>query len=92
MIGSELDLLPDDINWRDEGCVFFPSCLNCPLPNCVEDEPRGQQRLRMAARQGRMKELKQIGKSVREIAELFSVSKRTVQRALENKKPKVKKK
>ncbi len=90
MIGSALDLIPDDVNWRDRGCEFYPSCLNCPLPRCVEDEPRGQQRLRMAARQRRMLELRHIGKSVKEIAELFCVSIRTVQRALENKKPKVK--
>ena len=90
MIGSELDLLPDEIEWRDEGCEFFPSCLNCPLPKCVEDEPRGQQRLRMAARKRRMAELRRRGKSVKEIAELFGVSRRTVQRALKNQKPKVK--
>jgi DNA-binding CsgD family transcriptional regulator len=90
MIGSELDLLPDEIEWRDEGCEFFPSCLNCPLPKCVEDEPRGQQRLRMAARKRRMTELRRIGKSVKEIAELFGVSRRTVQRALKNKKLKIK--
>ena len=88
MIGSELDLLPDEIEWRDQGCELSPSCLNCPLPKCVEDEPRGQQRLRMAARKRRMAELRRMGKSVKEIAGLFGVSKRTVQRALENKKPK----
>lgn len=88
MIGGELDLLPDEIEWRDEGCEFYTSCLNCPLPRCVEDEPRGQQRLRMAARKRRMVELRQRGKSVKEIAELFGVSRRTVQRALQsNKKP-----
>jgi len=86
MIGGEIDLIPDDINWRDRGCEYFPSCLNCPLPKCLEDEPRGQQRLRMRARRTRMVELRQMGKSVKEIAELFGVSKRTVQRALQNKK------
>ncbi|OGO24207.1 MAG: hypothetical protein A2Z28_07475 [Chloroflexi bacterium RBG_16_51_9] len=91
MIGGELDLLPDQVEWRDEGCEFFSSCLNCPLPKCVEDEPRGQQRLRMEARKRRMAELRRNGKNVKEIAGLFSVSRRTVQRALENKKPKVKK-
>jgi DNA-binding CsgD family transcriptional regulator len=90
MIGGELDLLPDEVEWRDQGCEFFPSCLNCPLPKCVEDEPRGQQRLRMAARKRRMEDLRRMGKSVKEIAGLFGVSRRTVQRALENKKPKVK--
>ena len=86
MIGGELDLLPDKVEWRDGGCEFFPSCLNCPLPKCVEDEPRGQQRLRMAARKRRMEELRRRGKSVKEIAELFGVSRRTVQRALKNQK------
>jgi DNA-binding transcriptional ArsR family regulator len=86
MIGGELDLLPDEIEWRDQGCEFFPSCLNCPLPRCVEDEPRGQQRLRMAARKKRMEELRRLGRSVREIAEIFGVSRRTVQRALHNNK------
>jgi len=90
MIGGELDLLPDQVEWRDEGCEFFSSCLNCPLPKCVEDEPRGQQRLRMEARKRRMAELRRRGQSVKEIAGLFGVSRRTVQRALENKKPKVK--
>jgi DNA-binding NarL/FixJ family response regulator len=90
MINGELDLLPDEIAWRDEGCEFFPSCLNCPLPQCVEDEPRGQQRLRMAARKRRMAELRRSGKSVKEIAELFGVSRRTVQRALENQRLKIK--
>jgi len=36
----------------------------------------------MLARARRMAELKRDGKSVKEIAELFGVSKRTVQRAL----------
>ena len=82
MIGSELDLLPDDINWQDEGCELFPSCLNCPLPKCVEDEPRGQQRLRMETRKRRMVELRCLGRSVKEIAGFFGVSRRTVERAL----------
>jgi hypothetical protein len=84
MIGGELDLLPEQIEWRDEGCEFFGSCLNCPLPKCVEDEPRGQQRLRMAARRRKIVELRRAGKTVKEIAGLFGVSKRTVQRALRN--------
>ncbi|MCJ7514523.1 MAG: helix-turn-helix domain-containing protein [Dehalococcoidia bacterium] len=86
MISGELDLLADEINWRDEGCELFPSCLNCPLPKCVEDEPRGQQRLRMGARKRRMVELRRLGRSVKEIAGLFGVSRRTVERALSPRK------
>jgi len=91
MVDVELDLLPEEIDWRDEGCDVFPSCLNCPLPRCVEEELRGQQRLRMAARNRQMAELRRRGKSVKEIAELFGLSQRTVQRALKNQKLKVKK-
>jgi len=86
MVGSELNLLPDEINWRDEGCEVFQACLSCPLPRCVEEEPRGQQRLRLAARNKRMVELRRSGKSVTDIAGLFGVSQRTVQRALRNTK------
>ena len=90
MIGGELDLLPEEIDWRDEGCSVFPSCLSCPLPRCLEEQPRGQQRLRMTARNERMVELRRGGKSVSQIADLFGVSQRTVQRALKSQKPKVK--
>ena len=93
MAGSELDLLPEEVDWRDEGCEVFASCLNCPLPRCIEEESRGQQRLKMAERSRRMAELRKRGKSLNEIAELFSVSRRTVERALkQNKKSEIKKK
>jgi len=75
-------LLPQDVNWRDEGCELFASCLSCPRLRCIEEEPRGKQRLRMRARAGRMVELQRQGKSAVEIASLFGVSKRTVQRAI----------
>ena len=82
MVSGELDLLPEEIDWRDEGCEVFRSCLNCPLPRCIEEELRGQHRLRMAERNRRMAELRKSGRSVGEIADLFGVSKRTVERAL----------
>ena len=79
-------LLPDDSNWKDNGCELFSACLSCPLPNCVEEEPRGKQRLRLLARAERMAELRRQGKSTGEIAELFRVSRRTVQRVLSSRK------
>ncbi len=82
MVVTGLVSLPGEVNWRDEGCELFPSCLNCPLPRCIEEEPRGKQRLRMLARARRMAELRRDGKSIKQIAVLFEVSKRTVQRAL----------
>jgi hypothetical protein len=90
MVTQELDLLPQDIHWRDEGCDLFPSCLNCPRSRCIEEEPRGKQRLRSQARAERMAALKGEGRSVTAIAEMFGVSTRTVQRALAMGKSKVK--
>lgn len=82
MLTREFDIIPDDINWKDTGCEIYSSCLNCPLDKCMEEEPRGRQRLRMLARSNRMAELREQGKSIPEIARCFQVSQRTVQRAL----------
>ena len=82
MLTREFDIIPDDVNWKDTGCEIFPSCLNCPLDRCMEEEPRGRQKLRMMARSNRMTELRDRGKSISEIARYFQVSQRTVQRAL----------
>ncbi len=88
MVSGELDLLPDEVDWKDRGCVLFPSCLSCPLPRCIEEVSRGRQRLRMSARARHMVELSAAGKSTRDIARLFGVSARTVQRSLERSKVK----
>ena len=82
MVIGELDLLPEDMHWRDEGCEFFPSCLNCPLERCIEEEPGGRRRLKRQARIRRITNLKNGGKSPAEIARIIGVSTRTVQRAL----------
>lgn len=82
MVISEIDLLPEDIHWRDEGCEFFPSCLNCPLERCIEEEPDGRRRLKKQGRIRRVQELRQKGKSPAEIAGILGVSIRTVQRTL----------
>jgi len=86
MADEEFELLPDEVQWRDEGCEVFPSCLGCPLPRCLEEEPRGKQRLRLSTRARRLAELKRSGKSVKDIAALFGISVRTVQRALARQK------
>ena len=68
--------------YRDEGCDLFPSCLNCPLERCIYERPRGKQKMRLEARAKGMAELRRRGKSLKQIAEVFGVSPRTVQRAL----------
>jgi AraC-like DNA-binding protein len=73
---------PEYSNWKDGGCELFPSCLNCPLPHCVEEKPRGKQKLRLEARDNLIAHLRSRGKETAEIARLYRISQRTVQRIL----------
>jgi len=72
------------INWRDAGCDLHPACLQCPLPKCIEEEPRGRQKKRLGARAGAMQEMKSQGQTTGQIAGHFALSLRSVQRALRN--------
>ena len=79
----ELDLPPEYCHYRDEGCEFADSCLNCPFPKCIYEQPRGRQRWLKGRRDREMaRQFKFEGKGVSELAQIFSVSRRTVQRAL----------
>ena len=78
-----LDGLPEQMHYADTGCEVAISCLGCPLEKCKFDDPAWYQALR---RQGRDEQLltayQQEGMSVFEVAGRFSVSPRTVHRAL----------
>ena len=83
MEGIEHDLPPEYCHYRDEGCDFANSCLECPFPRCVYDEPRGKQRWLKRLRDKDMINLfSREGREVKELALMFGVSQRTVQRAL----------
>jgi hypothetical protein len=75
------DLLPEEHEYRDQGCDLFPSCLDCPLPRCRYDEGGGRT-VTNELRDGEVLRLKAEGKGVNELAGLFGVSKRTVHRIL----------
>lgn len=79
------DPLPEFCEYRDEGCELAASCLHCTFARCVHDEPRGKQRWLMRVRAGEMGRLYAGGKKVKELAQMFGVSPRTVQRALKEK-------
>jgi len=79
---SSLIELPEEFPYEDEGCELFPSCLNCPFPTCIKEAPWGKERFLKLSRARRMMELKEEGKSTNEIARIFGVSPRTVQRWL----------
>ena len=80
---AEADLLPEYSHYQDEGCDLAESCLNCPFPKCVYEEPGGKQHL---LKRWRAREMARLftteGKGVNELALMFDVSQRTVQRIL----------
>ena len=79
----ELDLPPEYCHYRDEGCDLADSCLSCPLPRCIYDEAGGKQRWLKRLRAREMTRLFATeGKGIKELALIFGVSQRTVQRAL----------
>ena len=79
------DLPPEYCHYRDEGCEFADSCLNCPLTKCIYDEPGGRQRWLKRQRDRQIARLFTVeGKRVKELALMFGLSQRTVQRALKN--------
>jgi len=80
-----LDLPPEYCHYRDAGCDLADSCLNCPFPRCIYDQPGGRQRWLKRLRDKEMVRLFTAGgKGINELALIFSVSQRTVQRALKN--------
>ena len=81
---DEADLKPEYCHYRDEGCEYAKACLECPFPQCLYDEPRGRQRWMKQTRDKEIKRLFNDGKKVKELAMVFGVSQRTIQRALKD--------
>ena len=78
-----LDLPPEYCHYRDEGCDLADSCLNCPLPGCIYDQVGGKQRWLKRSRDREIMRLAGTqGSGVKELATMFRLSQRTVQRAL----------
>jgi len=89
---NELDLPPEYCHYQDEGCEFASSCLNCPFPQCIYEQPRGKQQWLKGLREREMVRLRITGgKGLKELAAMFGVSQRTVQRALKRVKKEGKK-
>jgi len=81
---NETDLPPEYCHYRDEGCEYADSCLNCPFPRCLYDEPRGRQRWLKKLRNREINRLFSGGWSVKELAVMFGMSQRMIQRALKS--------
>ena len=77
------DALPEHVEYRDEGCDLFASCLSCPLPRCRYDEPGGARTMMNRVRDDEMRRLHyDSGLGVDEIAVRYRLSRRTVFRVL----------
>ncbi len=76
------DALPEEIRYRDDGCDIQPQCLTCPLPRCRYDEPGGLRGMLNAYRDEQIVALRGDGAPVDQIAERYSLSRRTVFRIL----------
>ena len=82
------DLPPEYCHYQDDGCEFADSCLNCPFPKCIYEQPGGKRHWLKRLRNREMARLASSeGKGVKELALRFGVSQRTVQRALKNSPP-----
>lgn len=72
------DGLPENTNYRDDGCDIHDHCLSCPLPACRYELPPGRARaLAQAAELGR---ILARGFSLDDAAVELGVSRRTVYR------------
>ena len=80
----EPDLLPEYYHYKDEGCEFASSCLNCDFQQCLYDEPRGRQRWLKELRNREIDRLYGEGLSIKELAAMLGLSQRTIQRALKS--------
>ena len=77
-----IDFKPEYCHYRDEGCEYAESCLECPFPQCLYEKPGGRKRWLKRARNREIKRLFNAGRKVKELVAIFGVSKRTIHRAL----------
>lgn len=78
-----LDLPPEYLRYRDEGCELASSCLQCPFPHCRFDQEEGQRREARGARDRQVLALhRREGLGPRELAQRFGLSTRTIHRII----------
>lgn len=71
----------------DDGCELATaylqrpsSCLDCPFPKCKDESPHFYKKIR----DGLLANLNRKGKTVEELANQFSISEKTVKRAIKD--------
>jgi hypothetical protein len=80
---TETDLLPEFCQYRDEGCKLAASCLHCPFPQCVYEQPGEDPKLTKSQRDREIVRLySEEKKNQRQLAARFNICQRTVARIL----------
>ena len=79
----EPDFPPEYCHYKDEGCELADSCLSCPFLQCIYEESGGRQHWLKKLRDREIARLFcNEGKGMKELALMFGLSQRTIQRAL----------
>jgi len=69
---------------RDRGCRFFPRCLECPFPDCMQGSAKKRPFVSTYHRYATMTaELGASGETVAAVASRYNVGQKTVYRALQ---------
>ena len=84
---NNLDLKKEEINFKDSGCRFSSSCLNCPIEICIYDDPELVRNLEKSIRDNNIIKDRAEGLSNEQIAKKYNISVRTVHRSFKKTKP-----
>ena len=84
---NNFDLKKEEINFKDSGCRFSSSCLNCLIDICVYDNPSLVRNLEKSNRDNNIIKDRSEGLSNKQIADKYNISIRTVHRSLKKIKP-----
>jgi len=76
------DLLPEHMNYRDDGCEVSATCLSCPLPVCRYDVRGGLAALQRRPRDAELLELHRRGAGIDRLCRQFGLSRRSVFRII----------
>ena len=83
------DTLPENTGYKDDGCDLSSSCLKCHLPLCKYDDSKFLLREIKIIRDKEIYNLSINGTSVDDLSKKFSLSKRTIQRAIKFSKERI---
>jgi hypothetical protein len=67
--------------YEDTGCHVHPKCLECPLPECILDDPMIVRKIERQQRDAQVMSLLGQGYGTAEVAEMMGLTERTVFRA-----------